>query len=202
MSIFSKLQPGQICFRDILAVSREVVVLTIGDPLQFTPAERSGEEVFDICCSLGIMGQLGFVLLAFAQSIWIDAEPDVPVESLLYPLGVKRYIVLLAGLQDDRIQEPRRVAFHMVPTVVVNVQVRLHAHSPSVAAHHVIHKLLQEDSLPPERAKSQRLHAPGRALTRLFGTREPHLKGSASVPEPMHPRRRNHRNALVTHSRV
>src|SRR5579872_4850642 len=90
----------------------------------------------------------------------------------------------------------------MVPTIVVGVQIRLHSLSPQMTGNHIVNESLQQSALASERAECQRLHASRNTLVRVLGAREPYLERPASVPEPMLPRRRNHRYALVAYGRV
>src|SRR4029077_17029919 len=62
-------------------------------------------------------------------------------------------LLLLASLQNHRFERTRGVVFRVLPTIVVGVQPRTHAHTFLVTAHNVIYEALQEYLLAPNCAK-------------------------------------------------
>src|SRR5580704_17550146 len=71
-----------------------------------------------------------------------------------------------------------------------------------MTVHNVVHELLEEEPFSAQRSKPERLDSPATPFVSVFGAREPHLKRSAVVPEPMFSRRRNHGDPLVAQRRV
>src|SRR5204863_1052746 len=94
-------------------------------------------------------------------------------------------------------QHPRRIAFYIIPTVVICIQIRLHALSSDMAFHNIINEMLQDSSFPPERPEGERFDPPPIQLASVLDTREPDLKRPAGVPEPVISWRRNHSDALI-----
>src|SRR5260370_30237679 len=92
--------------------------------------------------------------------------------------------------------------FHVIPSVVVRIQVRLHTLSLDVALHNIVNEVLQESPIPPEGSEGERLYAPTTPFVSVLCTREPYLKRSAAVPEPMFAGRRNHGDPFITYRRI
>ena len=68
--------------------------------------------------------------------------------------------------------------------------------------HNVIHEVLQESPLSPQRPEGERFDPPAGAFVSVFCAREPHLKRPATIPEPVFSGRRNHRYALTAQRRI
>ena len=62
-------------------------------------------------------------------------------------------VFLLARLQHNRTQQSWRIAFNVIPAVVVGVQIRADSLPPQVAVNHVIHKLLQQAAIASNGSK-------------------------------------------------
>ena len=78
----------------------QVEIGAVGDAFQFLPvAGAEGEFVFDIDAGLGIVGQFVGVVVAEAQVIFFDAQVQIPVEPLLFPVAVPIHIG--AGLAEE-----------------------------------------------------------------------------------------------------
>ena len=131
-----------------------------------------------------------------------NPQTFVPPSRFSESFDVLNQILFLSRLHDHRIQSSWRVSVHNIPTVVVSEQIRLHAHPPDVARHHVIHETLQERPLPSDRPEGQRFQASASPLPRVLSPREVHQERPSAIPEPMNPRRRNQRDTFVAHRRI
>ena len=58
-------------------------------------------------------------------------------------------------LQDHRVQQPRRIPFNPIPTVVIREQKRLRAHAPHMTCHDVVHETLQDAAAPADCSERQ-----------------------------------------------
>src|SRR5450432_705052 len=109
----------------------------------------------------------------------------------LFGLSELRYIqhqvFLFTWLQDHRVQQSWSIAFHIVPTVIVNVQIRLHTLSLDVATHHVVHESLQKRAFSSQCPEGERLDPSRGSLPYVLRAREPDLKRPSGIPEPMAP---------------
>src|SRR5262249_44552397 len=116
-------------------------------------------------------------------------NPELLVSELGLPKScdILHQLFLLAWFQDHRIQHSRRIAQYIVPTVVVRVQVRLRASTPEMTLHHIVYEVLDENPLSSGRSERERLNAPAGPFTSILLARKPHLKGSATISEPVFP---------------
>src|ERR1700756_395589 len=112
---------------------------------------------------------------------------------------VLEQVFLLPRFEDYRFDRPRGIPFQVIPSVVVHIQVRLYALSFDMGLHDVIDEVPQESSISSERSERERLDASTASFVSVLRAREPHLKRSAAIPEPVLSRCRNHRNPLVAH---
>src|SRR6266850_3298274 len=71
-----------------------------------------------------------------------------------------------------------------------------------MATDDIVHKVLQEGSIPPNGAKGERFGSPRDSFMCTLGPREPHLKRTAVIPEPMKARSWNHRDPFIAHRGV
>src|ERR1700722_19521790 len=94
-------------------------------------------------------------------------------------------VLLLSWFQNYRCEDTGRIAFHVVPPVVVGIQVRLHALSLDMAFHDVVHEMLQESPLPAHGSEGERFDPLANSFVGALCAAEPHFKRSPSVPEPM-----------------
>src|SRR5215471_2568711 len=110
---------------------------------------------------------------------------------------VLHQVLLFSRLQYHRLQHARRIAWNVIPSVVIQVQVGLDSLPPDMTPHNIVDEVLQEGLLSADRPEHKRLHPPGSFFRSVLSTPEPHLERPAAVPEPVFPGRRNHRDTLI-----
>src|SRR5215467_13485371 len=89
-------------------------------------SEMSGQGGYQrgLSCSRRTMEKI-------AAMIW-NAKALVSVPGLAKLLDVFQQVLFLAWLQDDGIQDARGITLHVIPTIVISVQIRLHTLPPDM----------------------------------------------------------------------
>ena len=73
-----------------LLMAAQIVVGTVGNAPQLTPAGAEGELVLDVGGSPGIEGQLRRLMIPQTQGVFLDAQRNQPVLTEVLPVGEPR----------------------------------------------------------------------------------------------------------------
>src|ERR1700756_899325 len=87
--------------------------------------------------------------------VW-NTQTFVTLPGSSEPSHILQHVFLLPRFQDYGCKDTRRIALHVVPPVVVGIQVRLHTLSLGMTFHNIVHEMLQESPISAHGSERER----------------------------------------------
>ncbi len=131
-----------------------------------------------------------------------NAQNPVPLPRAAPSFDVGDQSLPLAGLQDDGLEQARRIRLHLRPIVGIQVQAGGVARTLSMGSDDFFHEALKKGSVAAQREKAQRLHAALAAALGVLAAPQLDQKRTSRVPKPVHARCGQQGELFPAHRRV